>query len=45
VHVVRDALRLLVDLVRIRGAARSGAYDLAAAERASLSLGPLESAE
>jgi len=32
VHIVRDAIRLLRDLVRIRMWARSGAYDLVAGE-------------
>jgi dolichyl-phosphate beta-glucosyltransferase len=37
VHVARDALRLLVDLVRIRRAGAAGAYDVDAAERSALS--------
>jgi dolichyl-phosphate beta-glucosyltransferase len=37
VHVARDALRLLIDLVRIRRAGAAGAYDLDAAERSRLS--------
>lgn len=45
VHVVRDAVRLLVDLARIRSAGRSGAYDLAPGEAAMLSLGRVGSAE
>jgi dolichyl-phosphate beta-glucosyltransferase len=45
VHVVRDALRLLVDLGRIGRAGRSGAYDLGPAERAVVALGPSGPAE
>lgn len=45
VHVVRDAVRLLVDLARIRAAGRSGAYDLDAVERTALSLRAVEPAE
>jgi hypothetical protein len=32
VHVARDALRLLVDLLRIRWNGRRGRYDLVVAE-------------
>jgi len=39
VRVTRDAVRLLVDLVRIRRAAASGSYDLAPGELAHLSPG------
>lgn len=45
VHVARDALALLADLVRIRNGAAHGSYDLTAAERRTLSLGPLEPGE
>ncbi len=41
VHVARDAVALLADLVRIRRAAAKGAYDLGPAERDALGLGPL----
>lgn len=39
VHVARDALLLLVDLIRIRRSAASGAYDLAPGEREALAHG------
>ncbi|HRW37740.1 MAG TPA: glycosyltransferase [Aquihabitans sp.] len=45
VHVARDALRLLGDLVRIRAAGRAGTYDLSAGELAALSLGAPDPAE
>ena len=45
VHVARDALLLLADLVRIRRGASSGAYDLRRAERDALGPGPLERGE
>lgn len=45
VHVVRDALRLLADLARIRAAGRAGAYALSPDERLALSLGPVQPAE
>jgi dolichyl-phosphate beta-glucosyltransferase len=39
VHVVRDALLLLADLVRVRRWGATGAYDLSAADREALGLG------
>jgi dolichyl-phosphate beta-glucosyltransferase len=45
VHVVRDALRLLVDLARIRRAGAAGAYDLDAASLARLSPGAVRAGE
>jgi dolichyl-phosphate beta-glucosyltransferase len=45
VHVVRDAVRLLVDLARIRRADASGAYDLTPAERVALAVGGPEAGE
>jgi len=45
VHVARDALLLLADLVRIRRSDASGAYDLGPAEREALGVGPLRSGE
>ena len=49
VHVARDALLLLADLVRIRRGDATGAYDLTVAEREALGidagLGPLRSGE
>ena len=45
VHVVRDALRLLVDLGRIRRAGASGAYDLTDGEAGAVRLGAPEAGE
>lgn len=45
VHVARDALLLLADLVRIRRGDANGAYDLGPAERSALGLGPVSSKE
>ena len=45
VHVARDALALLADLVRIRSGAAHGSYDLSGAERRALGLGPLDPGE
>jgi dolichyl-phosphate beta-glucosyltransferase len=45
VHVVRDAVLLLADLVRIRRGDATGAYDLDGAERRSLGLGVVGSGE
>ena len=45
VHVARDAVLLLADLVRIRRRAARGAYDLRPDERETLGLGPLQPGE
>ena len=45
VHVVRDAVLLLADLVRIRRSSSTGAYDLAPTERDALAHGHLQPGE
>ncbi|WP_426573379.1 glycosyltransferase [Aquihabitans sp. McL0605] len=45
VHVARDALALLADLVRIRRGSAQGLYDLSASDRKALSLGDAQPGE